>query len=366
MTTSTPNSQSQSANLDFLRAFAVIAVLIAHLCDALRIDAFQYLGQTGVLLFFVHTALVLLRSLSRLHADGEGHVVSRFFVQRAFRIYPLYLAAIAFTLLLRVPWIDTFGAHPRAPWLGWHWIAANLLFVQNVIFVTNVSSPMWSLAYEMQMYLVLPLVYLIAVQKEALTKLVLIAFLAASSAIAMRILLPLPFDGGAHEPITYFVPCFLGGAYAFVRSERKAFLPGFLLFPFLCVCASLFCWQPNLPFVQWLICTIVGCTLPMFAELKSKALAAAVHSIAKYSYGIYLWHWPLLWIWFRWASGISLAARCILFAGSLALLSTLSYHLLEAPLILMGRRISRYSSSRSIPGNLTLPRPGVKSLIQES
>jgi hypothetical protein len=46
---------------------------------------------------------------------------------------PLYLAAIAFSLLLRVPAIDTLGANPTMP-SGWRWIAANLLFIQNLTF----------------------------------------------------------------------------------------------------------------------------------------------------------------------------------------------------------------------------------------
>jgi len=57
-----------SANLDFLRATAVLLVLAQHLCKRMHVDqigwvATSSLGLFGVLLFFVHTSLVLMYSM---------------------------------------------------------------------------------------------------------------------------------------------------------------------------------------------------------------------------------------------------------------------------------------------------------------
>jgi peptidoglycan/LPS O-acetylase OafA/YrhL len=79
-------------NLDVLRAMAVLSVLFAHSTevmtfgsDALRDTLDVRIGRFGVLLFFIHTALVLMMSLQR------NSSTSRFYIQRVFRIYPLSL-----------------------------------------------------------------------------------------------------------------------------------------------------------------------------------------------------------------------------------------------------------------------------------
>jgi peptidoglycan/LPS O-acetylase OafA/YrhL len=343
----------QSANLDLLRSFAVLAVLAAHCCDALRINTFYYVGQTGVLLFFVHTSLVLLSSLRRLHADGAGQVARRFLIQRVFRIYPLYLAAIAFSLALRVPWIDALGPHPSmlglGSWLGLKSVAANLLLVQNLTFSPSVSSPMWSLPYEMQMYLALPAVYALTAREKPLDKLFLVSLIAGAAAFLQRAFVPLPYDG-MHPPLTYFVPCFLGGAYAFAsarkRRQIKSAVPPVALPLLLTACAALFSIERRWPF-DWVICTVLGLLLPVFTELRNTGVRSICHAIAKYSYGIYLWHWPLLWLWFRKIDGLPILGRFILFFFSLALLCMGSYHALEEPLIRIGRWVARPTPSRN-------------------
>src|SRR5690348_12512925 len=91
-----------SANLDLLRAVAVLFVLISHclrvagLFDrpALRIWGISNLGHFGVLMFFIHTSLVLMMSLERLSKSG-GSTAARFYIRRAFRIYPLAIFAVS-------------------------------------------------------------------------------------------------------------------------------------------------------------------------------------------------------------------------------------------------------------------------------
>src|SRR5512147_3059239 len=86
---------AESSNLNLLRAVAVLAVFIAHSLT-LRIDSPRLwnLGHLGVLLFFVHTSLVLMLSLQRQDRGGADRRGLRFMVRRAFRIYPLSMAAV--------------------------------------------------------------------------------------------------------------------------------------------------------------------------------------------------------------------------------------------------------------------------------
>jgi len=80
------------ANLDALRCTAVLLVLFAHLLMVLgHLDVpvsknlgVRDLAQLGVLMFFIHTSLVLMMSLQRL---GPCKATARFYIRRAFRIY---------------------------------------------------------------------------------------------------------------------------------------------------------------------------------------------------------------------------------------------------------------------------------------
>src|SRR6187551_3001765 len=128
-----------SPNLDLLRSFAVLTVMIDHLVPTMirhgmAVPAWfsaitVHIGQSGVLAFFVHTSLVLMYSLERMAVHHSGRdLVTRFYVRRAFRIYPLALVCILGVLALNLPsntWREPTPVTGRI-------IVANLLLVQNL------------------------------------------------------------------------------------------------------------------------------------------------------------------------------------------------------------------------------------------
>ncbi len=68
---------TDSPNLDFVRAFAVMTVYFGHALQTFhifqvfrRLTIFDF-AQTGVLIFFVHTSLVLMLSLDRAKLTGS-------------------------------------------------------------------------------------------------------------------------------------------------------------------------------------------------------------------------------------------------------------------------------------------------------
>ncbi|MGH9692964.1 MAG: acyltransferase family protein, partial [Bryobacteraceae bacterium] len=149
-----------SSNLDFLRALAVLLVLGSHVLLVFGFPwegtAIGAAGRLGVLLFFIHTSLVLMMSLARLE-KSRGGLAARFYIRRAFRIYPLVIVTIFAVVTLQIPKSPVTGFHvPDAEEL---W--SNLLLIQNVTGARSLLSPLWSLPYEVQMYLALPLLYLL-------------------------------------------------------------------------------------------------------------------------------------------------------------------------------------------------------------
>ena len=147
-------------NLDALRSTAVLLVLFAHLIMVLgHLDDpvpkslnVRGLAQSGVLMFFIHTSLVLMMSLQRL---GRHKATARFYIRRAFRIYPLAMLTVAAALAFKIPpHFERVYTHPTA-----REIWQNLSLVENLFHSPDIIGPMWSLPLEVQMYLVLPLLF---------------------------------------------------------------------------------------------------------------------------------------------------------------------------------------------------------------
>src|SRR5258706_2197598 len=215
-------------NLDLLRCVAVLCVLGGHIILALGIPArgWLWMGRIGVLLFFVHTSLVLMGSLER---QGESNWILSFYIRRAFRIYPLAVLTIIVVVLLKMPYTVPTLHGPvvpfEAPSLAT--LAANLGLFQNLAGAPVVLNVLWTLPVELQMYLVLPFCYLIARKGVA----PIVAMFAASVVIGLA---SVTYENDVHGlwrlSTIEFVPCFLSGVlcYAILRRGVRAPVPAFV------------------------------------------------------------------------------------------------------------------------------------------
>jgi peptidoglycan/LPS O-acetylase OafA/YrhL len=303
-------------NLDVLRAFAVSAVVVCHL---LRLGGFKFgerIGPVGVLLFFVHTSLVLMLSM-----DRQRMSYWQFIVRRVFRIYPLSILVVLFYFSTGL----TDHTFPNAA-LSWHTLVPHLLLFQNVVNLPSMPIVLWSLPFEMQMYLLLPLLFVFC------TSLRRCLF---SWGLAIGIIALQRFTIGATPQLFDFMPCFIPGVIAFVRRGQ---LPRFnaLLWPvFLFALLALYL-AGTFPGVNWLFCLLLGFAIPLFREIPEGVVAAGSAKIAKYSYGIYLTHMLALDVAFR----IAGPARWVLFLALGVGLPVLLYHLIESPMIDLGKRLT--------------------------
>ena len=90
----------------------------------------------------------------------------------------------------------------------------------------------------------------------------------------------------------------------------------------------------------WLICFMVGMAAPQFVEMSNPLVGRASHLIARYSYGIYLTHYFCIWLAFAKLSFLPLVSRWIVFIAAAAIIPILLYHLLELPLMNLGKRLA--------------------------
>jgi peptidoglycan/LPS O-acetylase OafA/YrhL len=329
-----------SPNLDLLRAIAVALVVASHVVLISGVDCAWYdlhtMGRIGVALFFVHTTLVLMASLER-HRESA----IQFFVRRFFRIYPLSIAAVVFIAMLQM-----VGGVP----INAGQLVSNLLLVQNVTGYDSTPSPLWTLPYEIQMYLVLPAVFMISRTQRPVqwTLLLLAASVVAAEALGAKMDPPM----GTGAKLVRFVPCFLPGLLAFVLPRRTA-SPWAL---FSVVSASIVV-VPALVAAgfselhsMWVICLCVGMTIPACREITSIPLARSAKLVATYSYGVYVTHdfaigvlagggllpgpWYVQW-----------GAFLILLPG----LAYIAYHGIEKRGIAVGNRVALSLSSKQTP-----------------
>lgn len=333
-------SPGELPNLDFLRAVAVLSVYVAHVLYTIGLargessgapDFGWFLGRFGVLVFFVHTSFVLMMSLERMERDKRP-LFSAFYVRRFFRIFPLSVACVAIVVVFRLPYSS------RLPWFNpdRSTILANLLLCTDLFHKKNVLSVLWTLPLEVQMYLSLPIVYLIG-RRFRIAGIALLWLAAVLGAYLQPHI-------SSRLDIASYVPCFMAGVAGYFAgfgiSKRK--LP-FIGWPLIIAAAAGFFFEFGSRHryeVWWIMCLAIGLSAPRFADLRFLPLRRASSWVAKYSYGIYLTHMYALWAAFGVFKNQPLWFRCVALAVLSIALPVLFYEFLEFPMIRLGARLA--------------------------
>ncbi|MEU8105907.1 acyltransferase [Nonomuraea muscovyensis] len=145
--------------LDALRGIGAMAVVAEHLLPwflpSLRPFWFS-LGVYGIMVFFLVSGYIIPASLER-HGD-----VRRFWIGRAFRLYPLYLGVTALVVGLAW-WVPVRGEVPR----DGSAVAAHATMLLDVVSVGGVADTMWTLSYEMVFYLLVTALFVAGVHRRS-------------------------------------------------------------------------------------------------------------------------------------------------------------------------------------------------------
>ncbi|MFZ0480916.1 MAG: acyltransferase [Terriglobales bacterium] len=339
-----PAEHHLSANLDLLRAIAVVLVLAQHLARRSYVETFAWMptsswGLFGVLLFFVHTCLVLMYSMERSHLTGSA-LFRNFVIRRVFRIYPLSIVAVLTALALHLD-TDINGirglSHGHFP--GLVTASSNLLLIQNLTDVKSIPNVLWSLPFELQMYAFLPFLFL-WIGRNSFRSQRMAWPLLALWIVSVGVALAQP-----HIPhigrlsILLFLPNFLAGVIAYALPHRPRIASS--LWPvFILVLAVAFAIRPVFS-TGWFLCLVLGSMIPKFREIQSPWLRWISHRIATYSYGIYLSHQFAIWAAFGVLAAHSLAVKIPVLVAMLVALPILLYRSIEKPMIGVGVRLAR-------------------------
>ncbi len=156
--------------LDGLRGFAIISVLYAHSFSSSSIVRILHLekgGFIGVDIFFVLSSFLISTLLLKEYLNFGNISIKQFYIRRSIRLFPpLLLATIIFIpILLFIDWriairelfyIFTYSAN----------IARSLVNFIPSMFQPNYFAHTWSLATEEQFYLVFPFIFLYSINKK--------------------------------------------------------------------------------------------------------------------------------------------------------------------------------------------------------
>jgi peptidoglycan/LPS O-acetylase OafA/YrhL len=165
------NSLKYIKSLDGIRAIAILLVIVwHHFGSLLTEDAFNGYGKhistatswtwSGVDLFFVLSGFLIGRIL--IFNKGSNNFLKTFYIRRVLRIFPaFYLVVLGFVIFRYFDFSENFDWLFESP----HPIYSYLLYIQNWFmafdgFGNHWLSVTWSLAVEEQFYLILPFVIL--------------------------------------------------------------------------------------------------------------------------------------------------------------------------------------------------------------
>ena len=316
-------------NLDLLRSVAVLLVVLEHTLMGLSIPFIgswevRWMGVVGVFMFFVHTALVLMWSLER-----KPHTLD-FYVRRVFRIYPLSVCTVLLTVLLHVAASPVPGAVYSPP--NWRQVIYSLLLVQNLHGGNTIVGVLWTLPFEVEMYILLPFLFFFVRKNFSLWPLLLIW--------GLLIDVDVHLFSSSNNSLPVVIAYFLPGVMAYVGfGRRRPVLPAWVLPAFLGVLLAGFMVHPGWR-RAWVLCLALGLLLPSFRQIRAVWLKTCSRELAKYSYGIYLAHPFSLAIGLVGLHGHSVLLQLTVAVATLVVFAYAAYHLIEAPMIRQGSNLA--------------------------
>lgn len=354
--------------LDGLRGVLLVFILLYHAGYPALSGAVLSLSVFFTLSGYLITRLLLDDAFASRSVD-----LARFYTRRLRRLMPAALATIGFVLVLSATvlradpdrfrldalWTLGYGAN-------WRFIFSGRTYAD--LFVA--PSPLlhfWSLAIEEQFYLLFPLVVMVVVRASAgprdirrTLRWVLMAGIVGSLAVTL-------IASGNDDFVYYSLPTraaeiLMGGLLA--TSTRAARLNGrpaprwVTALGIAAIAAIATLYTVSSPTSRW----VLEGGLPLFAVLSAVLIftllpdgplsrffaIAPFRDLGRISYGMYLYHWPIiLWLTPE-RIGLPRAQLTVLQLGTTLAFATASYFLLEGP-IRYGRRLRGHHARLAAP-----------------
>jgi peptidoglycan/LPS O-acetylase OafA/YrhL len=346
-------TSSYLPGLDGLRAIAVLAVIAYHLNYS-----WAQGGLLGVEVFFVISGYLITDLLTAEYQRHQGIRLPQFWARRARRLLP----ALFVMLFVVTGWVTLFDRSQlpamRSDLIPGIFYYSNWWFIfQHVSYFAKFGPPsplghLWSLAIEEQFYLVWPFIVLAGLKwirdRRALITLTLAG--AAASAIEMALL----FSPGADPTRIYdgtdtrAFALLIGAALALVLPRNRTFaqvtlgarrlldtvggaaLVGIFVMFWRTGEYDSFLYQGGMVLLSSLTALVIAVTVHPGARLGSWLGKEPLRWIGERSYGIYLWHYPVIVLTTPLGAAPNLLRATLQVAASIVL-AALSWRYVEQP-----------------------------------
>jgi len=346
------------ADIDGLRAIAILSVLIFHL-DAKYLSG----GFVGVDIFFVISGFLITSIIKKEIEETSSFDFKNFYIRRIRRLFPALFVTLAITTII-VAFI--FSPTHLSSYGGS--LVTSLLSVSNFFFwvesdyfdVSSKVKPLlhtWTLSIEEQFYLIWPITLLFLVKIKRKSRIFILFVLT----ILITLILTYIFKDGQIALINHFFPFakdlfsdgkstiffllpfrffeFLFGAilvwFIHYRLSKRFYYDMIFFIGLIFILYSIFFFDENMifPYYNAIIPTL-GTFLVIYSSIHSRFNFVLENKlfikVGLISYSLYLIHWPVIVIWNYLSDNVTISDNFAILIICL-FLAMLSYKYIEQP-----------------------------------
>ena len=333
--------------LDGIRGLSILLVFIHHVYSPLMPGGFL-----GVDVFFVLSGF-LITSLLLTEWDRTGSIsIKDFYIRRALRLLPA-ITVLSIVLAAGALFLNERDAEKtyRGIWLALSYVS-NWLYAFKLYSAENPLGVTWSLAIEEQFYLFWPLVLRFLLQSKWLSRrgtvLLVIGLLFLiighrSWLHSLGVPVERLYYGSDTRADALLIGCLIGFMFCwnFVPKTRafKILVKAFTVVSvgFLAYMTLTATWEDLLLYrslILSMISVAAGMVLIGVLVLQSRPIKMVLQFaplvwFGRISYGLYLWHWPILWIIYQQKHLPPSNLQLFLVMVLSLVLPTLSYYFVE-------------------------------------
>lgn len=349
--------ENRSNNINIIRFVAAAMVIYGHMASLADFPLPVLFGEPvshlAVKIFFVLSGYLILQSFLR----DENFF--RYMVRRTFRIMPGLIFVVVVSAFLLGPALSENGIRAYLSNPSTYEYLKNILmypiyylpgvFSDN-FYPTAVNGSLWTLPVEFLMYLILPF-FVVIFRKLKILKPGL--FVTALGLFVFHVVQVFVFPearfvvwGTDLFQALSLAPYFFAGAFLSFPEAKNIFNMQWAFSLLFLGSILVFKWT-------WLYETVVFLLLPyatLTFSLASPAIFGRVFAVHDYSYGLYLWGFPVqqTFVHYVGAEAMSLLLYTVVCFFIALLCAMVSWHFVERPCNRLGRKIILLSKNKKV------------------